>query len=125
MRMHIPKGHNWVNKKIKDVHMPTGSLAIMIKRGTESIITRGDTEIHAGDDVILSVPPYNPKESDGLEERLITQKDTWCNKVIGELNIPPNELIAMIIRDTETIIPDGKTTIHENDVVVMYREANG
>ena len=43
MRMFIPKGHNWENKMIKDVTMPTGSLALMIKRNKETIITRGDT----------------------------------------------------------------------------------
>ena len=32
MRMFIPEGHNWQNRPVKYVHMPTGSLAIMIKR---------------------------------------------------------------------------------------------
>ncbi len=121
MRMHIPKGHNWVNQKIKDVHMPTGSLAIMIKRGGETIITKGDTDIQVGDDVILSVPPYTPSESDKLQERHIESTDAWCDKSIGELNLPKDVLIAMIIRNAETIIPDGKTVVKEGDTVVMYQ----
>lgn len=121
MRMHIPKGHNWENKKIKDVHMPTGSLAIMIKRGSETIITKGDTDIRVGDDVILSVPPYTPSEKDKLQERHICKNDAWCDKAIGDLNLPDDILIAMIIRNSETIIPDGKTVVREDDVVVMYQ----
>jgi cell volume regulation protein A len=120
--MHIPKGHNWVNKKIKNVHMPTGSLALMIKRGKDTIITKGDTEIFAGDDIILSVPPYTPSDNEKLEERRVDRLDEWCNRAICDLDIPDNVLITMIIRDDETVIPDGKTILLENDVVVvMYQ----
>ena len=119
MKMHIPSGHHWENRMIKDVKMPTGSLALMIKRGKESIITKGDTVIHADDDIILSVTPYNPEESEKLKERIIEKGDSWCDKSIGELKISKNKLIAMVIRENQPIIPDGKTIIKENDVVVL------
>ena len=121
MRMFIPEGHNWENKMIRDVAMPTGSLALMIKRDKETIITKGDTIIHAGDNIILSVPAYQPNANEQLEETHIDKAHTWCNHTIAELNLPPDELIAMIIRGDENIIPDGKTVIHENDVVVTYK----
>ena len=44
MRMFIPEGHNWQNRPVKDVHMSTGSLAIMIKRNKETIIPKGIPE---------------------------------------------------------------------------------
>lgn len=120
MRMYIPKGHNWENKLVREVTVPTGSLAIMIKRNHETIITKGDTRILAGDDVILSVPSYEPAEHEKLEEINITRNHAWFNKAIWELNLPSDSLIAMIIRGDENLIPDGKTMILENDTVVMY-----
>lgn len=120
MHMLIPEGHNWVNKLVKDVNVPTGSLALMIKRDKETIITRGDTRILAGDDVILSVPAYEPSEQEKLDEITITRKHPWRNHTIAELNLPPDALIAMIIRGNENLIPSGKTLICENDVIVMY-----
>jgi len=119
--MYIPEGHNWANQKIKDVNMPMGALALMIKRGEKTIITKGDTTIQAGDKVIFSVPPYVPSEDEQLEERHITKKDVWCNKKIAELELGENVLIAMIIRGEENIIPDGKTVIREKDIVVLYK----
>lgn len=119
MKMHIPAGHNWENRYIKDVSMPTGSLALMIKRGRESILTKGDTLILAGDDLILSVTPYNPSGSEELEERVIGKSDEWCGRAISELKISKNQLIAMIIRGEDPIIPDGNTVIRENDVLVF------
>ena len=121
MRMFVPEGHKWVNKKIKEVDMPTGSLAIMIKRNHENLITKGNTVICAGDDIILSVPSYEPGIDETLEEVTIAKDHDWCNRTIEELKLPPDELIAMIIRGTENIIPDGKTMIRENDIVVTYK----
>lgn len=121
MRMYIPKGHNWENKMIRDVHMPTGSLALMIKRGKETIITKGDTQILAGDNIILSVPAYTPSENEMLEEIHIEKNHEWCNKTISELDLPPDELLAMIIRNGQNLIPDGKTIIQEGDTVVAYK----
>ena len=121
MRMYIPKGHNWENRLIKDVSMPTGALSLMIKRGEQTIITKGDTKILAGDNIILNVPTYEPGAAEELEETIIEQKHPWCNKSIAELKLPSNELIVMVLRGSESIIPDGKTIICENDVVVTYK----
>ena len=121
MEMQIPVGHEWANQKIKDVSMPTGSLALMIKRGSETVVTKGDTLILENDTVILSVPPYTPSDSDKLQEKHIGRKDPWCNKSISELNLAENELIVMIIRGGETIIPNGTTVMKANDVVVTYK----
>ncbi len=119
--IHIPEYHGWANLMIKDITMPTGALALMIKRDDETIITKGDTVVRPGDNVILSVPPYTPSEDEQLEEHYISKKDPWCNKKIAELGLKENELIAMVIRDDESIIPDGKTVIREKDVVVLYK----
>ena len=101
--------------------MPTGSLAIMIKRGDETIVTKGDTVILPGDTIILSVPPYIPSEDEKLEEIVIEKGHKWCDQYIRSLRLKEDELIALILRGGETIIPDGHTKIHENDVVVVYR----
>lgn len=121
MRMYIPKGHNWENKHISEVHMPTGALALMIKRDDETIITRGNTQILAGDNLILSVPTYNPDDDEGLEEIFIDKNHPWGNQRIEDLNLPENVLIALIKRNERNIIPDGKTFIEPEDVVVLYK----
>lgn len=121
MRMYIPKGHNWENRMIKDVSMPTGSLALMIKRGKETLIPRGDTVILAEDNLILSVPSYEPGEQENLQEIPIEKGHSWCGKRIEELKLPDHVLIALVMRGEENLIPDGQTVILEGDVVVAYR----
>ncbi len=122
IRMYIPKGHNWENKLVKEVNFPTGSLALMIKRNHETIITKGNTMILAGDSIILSAPAYNPSGNELLDEIFLDRYHPWCNRTIADLKLAPDELIAMIMRGEESLIPDGKTRILEGDKVVTYRE---
>ena len=119
MRMFVPAGHPWENKPLSDVTLPTGSLAVMIKRGDETVIPRGNTVIHAEDSVVLSVPPYESDKSFKLREIHIGRKHKWKGMTIRELVLPERLLIVMIKRGDESIIPSGATLILENDIVVV------
>lgn len=121
MRMYIPKGHNWENQLISDVSMPTDSLALMIKRQGDTIVPNGDTKILEGDNIILSVPSYEPSGKENLEEIIIGKHHKWCDKRIQDLDLPENVLIALIQRGDENLIPDGSTYIRKGDIVVTYR----
>lgn len=120
IRFFISEGHGWVNKRIQDVTLPAGSLALMIKRDSETIIPKGDTVIKAGDSVILSVPEYEATGEVSLKEITIDKYHNWNGKTIEDLNLPDDILIAMLKRGDENIIPRGKTKIQEKDIVVIY-----
>lgn len=120
MRLFVPKGHNWEDRAVSQVGMPTGSLAMMIKRGEETIVPKGDTVIRANDSVILSVPAYDANLEVSLQEVPVDKNHKWCGKAIEELELPDEVLIALIKRGDENIIPEGKTRILEHDVLVMY-----
>ena len=119
MRMFIPEKHSWEGKKLSEITLPTGSLAVMIRRGKETIIPRGDTVIEANDSIILSVPPYKSDKSLKLREIPINSRHIWSNARIRDLNLPKRLLIVMIKRGEESIIPSGATTILNGDVVVV------
>ncbi len=122
MRMFIPENHSWQGKKLSEITLPTGSLAVMIKRGKETIIPRGDTVIEANDSVILSVPPYKSDRIDKnfkLREIPINSLHIWNNSKIRDLKLPKRLLIVMIKRGEESIIPSGSTVIQKGDIVVV------
>lgn len=121
MQEQIFEGHPWVHRKIREIEMPTGALALMIKRGGENIVTRGDTEIQTGDTVVWIASGYTPEAEEKLEEVLIEKDHPWCGKRIAELGLPADMLIAMVLRGSDTIIPDGSTRILQDDKVVTYQ----
>lgn len=122
MRLFIPPGHSWINRTMSKVNLPTGSLALMIKRNGETIVPRGDTLILENDAIILSVPSYQAVGEANLKEIKIDNGHEWQDKAIQMLNLPQKSLVAMIKRGEQNIIPRGKTVIKENDVVVIYKE---
>lgn len=124
MRMYIPEKHNWDGRKISEISIPTGSLAVMIKRGGDTIIPRGDTVIHAGDSVIMSVPPYESDKSLKLREVPIGDKHIWRDRKICELSLPERLLIVMVQRGEQRIIPSGATEIKLGDIVVITDTMN-
>ena len=42
-------------------------------------------------------------------------------EALKELGLKEDELIALVIREDKSIIPDGKTVLLEKDVVVLYK----
>lgn len=119
MRMFVPAGHPWENMPLSEVTLPTGSLAVMIKRGEENIIPKGGTVIQAEDSVVLSVPPYETDHSFKLREIHISPKHKWAGCRIRDLKLPERLLIVMIKRGEESVIPSGATEIEPEDIVVV------
>ncbi len=119
MRMYIPKGHPWENKKLSDVTLPEGSLAVMIRRGKETVVPKGSTLIEAEDSVILSVPPFDTETGMKLREIHIDGSNPWLGCHIRNLRLPDRLLIVMIKRGGESIIPSGDTEIRGGDIVVV------
>ncbi len=119
MRMFVPAGHPWEDKQLSEVVLPTGSLAVMIKRGDENIIPKGSTVIRAEDSVVLSVPPYDSDRSFKLREIHISKKHHWAGMTIRELKLPERLLVVMIKRGNESVIPSGATEILVGDTVVV------
>ncbi len=121
IRMYIPEGHKWEQKRMNQISLPPDSLALLIKRGEETIVPKGGTLIYAQDEIILSVPAYKEKSDIRLQETLLDSDHEWCGKTISELNLPGNVLIAMIKRGEKTIIPNGQTVLKAQDIVVSYQ----
>ena len=53
----------------------------------------------------------------------ITLRHPWANKMVKDVQILPDTLLAMVIRDGETIVPRGDTILTPGDVVVISAAA--
>ena len=120
MQIHISEDHGWKNHLVKDVNLPEGSLAMLIRREDETIIPKGDTKILAGDEIVLNVPAYESVNDIELREIAIDREHPWKGCRIEELDLEDHVLVAMIKREDRNIIPRGKTEIKEGDILVVY-----
>ncbi len=120
-KLHIGKDSAWAGKKIKEIKMPFGSQAVMIKRDGKSIAARGRNVIMEGDDLIMNIPAYTPSDKERVTEITIGKESEWANKKVEELGIPENQLIIQLQRDDQKIIPNGDTLIKPDDVLLIYQ----
>lgn len=53
---------------------------------------------------------------------------SWCRKMVKEITLPPQIIIILLIRNKETVVPDGNTVLMANDTLVMtaqrYKKGN-
>ncbi len=52
----------------------------------------------------------------------ISPDHPWANKALSEIRLPRHEIVAMIIRGSEELIPHGGTVILAGDNVIIYKK---
>lgn len=75
--------------------------------------------IDENDDVLKTFSDYSDEVAVNFIQLSITKEHMWIGKSLREIDIPPNTLIALIIRDNEKIAPNGNTVIKEGDNLVL------
>lgn len=122
MSLNIPEGHPWVGKTVRELTGLVDTLIVVIKRGEDSIVPKGNTRIYAGDKIVLCGEVYNENDGVRLTEQEITPAHEWRDKLISEINIPQNVLIVGVRRKQgKTIIPRGNTALRAGDTVIMCK----
>lgn len=120
IQIKIDLTHEWLGKEIQNINFPEGSLALIIKRDGETLIPRGKTVIQEKDKIVLSLSNANLSDDITLTEIIIDKKHKWFNKQIKDINLDKNNLIVMIKRENENIVPNGDIVLQEDDIVVIY-----
>lgn len=120
IRIRITEEHIWSHKAVKEISLPPDTLFLMLLRGEETVIPSGETIFRPGDTAVLSARGYQEQENLELTEMKITAKSPWIGIKISDFSPYPGELVIMILRGEETIVPKGDTIIMENDLLVIY-----
>ncbi len=120
-RIHVGEDDPAIGKRIKQLELPLGSQAIMIKRDGHSLAARGKNVLQAGDDLIMNIPAYYPAEKETVSEVRVGKGHKWADKTLEEIGFPDNELVIMVIRGEEKIIPNGDTKVLENDILLVFK----
>lgn len=123
-RTDIQEDSNLIGKKVKDLNLVFNFIIAKIKRGTTSIVARGDVELEAGDTIVFAGEEYYDPFSENLIEFTISKGHPWIDKKIMELHLPNNQLILTIQRDNKFVIAVGNTTIEEGDRIMLSTDAH-
>ena len=116
----INENHPWCLKPVKELILPPDALIVMILRDKKRIIPNGETILYPKDTVILSARIFAEPDSLSLTELRIDSSSPWIGNRISDFSPYAGELVIMIIRGEETIVPNGDTIILNKDLLVIY-----
>lgn len=70
-------------------------------------------------DVMKTFSDYSEETDLQFITITVTARHPWLGKQIRETVLPPDTLIAVVVRDGKNLIPDGNTVLEEKDTVVL------
>lgn len=119
IQIRLTPGHRYIGKRLKELNMGD-VLVVLIERGDETIIPRGDVLLRQGDVLVLSGETYRGDADTILDELTIEPGDSRIGRRVRDIRDLGDSLIVLIRRkDGNTVVPRGDTRIQEGDVLVM------
>lgn len=117
----ISETSSWSNREIKDLDLPPDSIIAMVVRGDERIVPTGSTLLQTGDEVVLCTRSYQDSSTDSLIQHTLTENSKWAGHRVNEYPKGGKNLLVMIQRGEEKIIPNGNTVLKAGDVLVLLK----
>lgn len=119
IKIHLRNGHPWCGHPLRQAALPADLLVAMIVRKNRTIVPDGDTELMAGDLLVLAARSFDDREHILLHEIHVEHGDRWADRALADLPLPDGRLVILIKRGMETMIPAGRTVVQTGDVLVM------
>lgn len=121
-RVEVPKNHPWAHQCIRDLAMPPETLIVLIIRNKNNFIApSGNTAILPGDRLVIASKKFENRANLSLREVPITSNHLLKDKQLKDASqyLNQGELIVLVQRDNDNIIPAGNTLILEGDTIVV------
>lgn len=98
---------------------------MLIRRGEQNIIPDGRNN-NTGQNDVLVLSAITPDEIHGIKlvEKIIEKDSRYNNKLLSEISKKHNEIIIMIQRNGQVIIPNGNVRLTTGDILVINRAVN-
>lgn len=124
IKIHLDKNHHWCNKSLSEIALTQELLVVLVVRKNENIIPDGQTILRSGDLVVMAAKMFEDRKNLVLMEYFVENKHKYVDKKLYEIPKVENELIILIKRGKENIIPKGNTIIRQDDVLVFAKMEN-
>lgn len=94
-------------------------LSISIQGTLLPLVAKKLSMIDAHTDVGCTFTDYQEDSDIHFIKLHIDDAHSWCGQILSELRLPPDLLVAMVIRGHDIIVPDGSTKLECGDLLVL------
>ena len=118
IQLTLPENHYWVGKPIKDIQLPPETLIVYKDDGDNIYVPDGNTFLKSGDKLVLSALDVEDVRGIKLTEISISGNHDYIGKKISDIAREHINLIILIKRQSDVIIPRGDTIILKGDLLI-------
>ena len=140
IKLNVNPGHAWIDKAVREVVLPPETILVLILRDGKRIVPRGNTEIKALDEIVLCAQVFASESVDTISlgvkksteegnsdielvELLLEENHSWIGKKLSEIGPAlQKSLVVLIKRNGHIVIPDGRTVLRVNDILVLEHD---
>ncbi len=119
IKLHLKQHHPWCKQTISELQFPSDLLIAMIVREQEPFVPNGNTQLEAGDLLVLAARSFEDREHLALHEMVVELGAPFANKPLAEIPQAHANRVILLKRGIDTIIPTGKTIIKPGDILVL------
>jgi len=120
VKLQLDEDHPWNGLAVRDLRMPTGLLLVLVLREKERIIPNGNTVLQEGDVVVLGAIAIEETMNRHLHEVQLETDHTWVGRSLAELKLGSHTQVVIIKRGDDVFIPNGKTVLQAEDILVYH-----
>lgn len=118
-KVEIADGSPWDGRMIRDLNLPKNLLLVLLVRGDDRLLPKGDTLLRRGDVVVICTKTYNSLSTDSIYQHKVSRNSHWSGVALRELPKDAEHVVVLINRDGHRIIPDGGTVIKSGDLLTI------
>ena len=122
IKIHLTDRDPWINKSIRQLHLPERVIVAVIQRNHKVLVPRGNLVLRADDVMVLAAESFHDKEHIRLKEIILEKNNPWNGHRIRELDISRHSVIVLVKRKERVMIPNGNMILREGDMVILYTQ---
>ncbi len=107
---------------VKDLNLTFDFIVAKLVRDGKTIVPHGETILEKGDIVVIGGKSHFDEVGRNLQEFTIREHHPWASKRIMDLDLKPSELILMLERDNNILVPSGQTVVCVGDKIVYTED---
>ena len=120
-QIRITEDSPWNGRQIKDLGLPKGLIIALIIREGHFVVPHGATCLQPADLLVCGNKAFQDAQIIQLVEHRLNANSKWVGHRIEEYPEGRNELVVLIKRGGENLIPRGSTVLQADDVLVINR----
>lgn len=119
--LELDANHAWIGCRIRDITLPPKTRIVLILRGEERVIPKGNTTMLENDTLILSATESQPSDLVELAEQEIDSGHEWLGQRLADISLP-DMIIVLVKRNGKAFVPNGDTRLREHDRIVSIHQ---